>query len=153
MSHSAPAIFCWQSGSFAFICDWESCPTTSISDFFPFLTPQDSSGALVDKSADTHDGCTLIVRLAYQQEMVTPWGSRYYANILAKATALRINLDIYGALIASRAHAHPSHSQTFRLLLFPIIKNVQEIAIVLLIFCMNKFDNSYSVQVGQVYEN
>ena len=46
MSHSAPANFCWQSGSFAFICDWESCPTTSISDFFPFLTPPDSSGCL-----------------------------------------------------------------------------------------------------------
>jgi hypothetical protein len=37
-------------------------------------------------------------------------------NILAKATALRINLNIDGAPIASRAHTHPSHSQTSRLL-------------------------------------
>jgi hypothetical protein len=31
-------------------------------------------------------------------------------NILAKATALRINLNIDDARIASRAHTHPSHS-------------------------------------------
>jgi hypothetical protein len=36
--------------------------------------------------------------------------------ILAKATALRINLNIDGAPISSRAHTHPSHSQTSRLL-------------------------------------
>jgi len=36
-------------------------------------------------------------------------------NILAKATALRINRNIDGAAIASRAHTHPSHSQTSRL--------------------------------------
>jgi hypothetical protein len=37
-------------------------------------------------------------------------------NILAKAAALRINLNIDGAPIASKSHTHPSHSQTSRLL-------------------------------------
>jgi hypothetical protein len=37
-------------------------------------------------------------------------------NILAKAAALRINLNIDGAPIASRSHTHPSHSQTSCLL-------------------------------------
>jgi hypothetical protein len=37
-------------------------------------------------------------------------------NILAKAAALRINLNINGAPIASKSHTHPSHSQTSRLL-------------------------------------
>ena len=40
-------------------------------------------------------------------------------NILVKATALRINLYIDGAPIGSRAHTHPSHSQTSRLLFTP----------------------------------
>jgi hypothetical protein len=35
---------------------------------------------------------------------------------LAKATALRINLNLDGAPIASKSHTHPSHSQTCRLL-------------------------------------
>ena len=33
-------------------------------------------------------------------------------NILAKAAALRITLNIDGAPIVSRSHTHPSHSQT-----------------------------------------
>ena len=33
-------------------------------------------------------------------------------NILAKAAALRIPLNIDGAPVASRSHTHPSHSQT-----------------------------------------
>ena len=37
-------------------------------------------------------------------------------NILAKAAALRINLKLDGAPIASKSHTHPSHSQTSRLL-------------------------------------
>ncbi len=37
-------------------------------------------------------------------------------NILAKTTALRINLNLDGAPIASKSHTHPSHSQTSRLL-------------------------------------
>jgi hypothetical protein len=35
---------------------------------------------------------------------------------LAKAAALRINLNLDGAPIASKSHTHPSHSQTSRLL-------------------------------------
>jgi len=37
-------------------------------------------------------------------------------NILTKATARRINLNINGAPIASSSHTHRSHSQTSRLL-------------------------------------
>ena len=37
-------------------------------------------------------------------------------STLAKAAALRINLNIDGAPITSRTHTHPSHSQTSRLL-------------------------------------
>ena len=37
-------------------------------------------------------------------------------NILVKAAALRITLNIDGAPVASRSHTHPSHSQTARLL-------------------------------------
>jgi hypothetical protein len=37
-------------------------------------------------------------------------------NILAKASVLRINLNIDGSPIASKSHTHPSHSQTSRLL-------------------------------------
>ena len=37
-------------------------------------------------------------------------------NILAKASALRVNLNLDGAPIASNSHTHPSHSQTSRLL-------------------------------------
>jgi hypothetical protein len=35
---------------------------------------------------------------------------------LSKAAALRINLNLDGATIASNSHTHPSHSQTSRLL-------------------------------------
>jgi hypothetical protein len=35
---------------------------------------------------------------------------------LGKAAALRINLNLDGASIASKSHNHPSHSQTSRLL-------------------------------------
>jgi hypothetical protein len=35
---------------------------------------------------------------------------------LDKAAALRVNLNIDGAPITSRTHAHPSHSETSRLL-------------------------------------
>ena len=37
-------------------------------------------------------------------------------NTLAKAAALRVNVNIDGAPITSRTHTHPSHSQTSRLL-------------------------------------
>jgi hypothetical protein len=35
---------------------------------------------------------------------------------LAKAAALRVNLNLDGAPIASKSNTHPSHSQTSRLL-------------------------------------
>jgi hypothetical protein len=38
-------------------------------------------------------------------------------NILAKASALRINLNTDGSPIVSKSHTHPSHSQTSRFLL------------------------------------
>ena len=37
-------------------------------------------------------------------------------SIIAKASALRVNLNLDGAPIASNSHTHPSHSQTSRLL-------------------------------------
>ncbi len=37
-------------------------------------------------------------------------------NILATASALRVNLNLDGAPIASKSHTQPSHSQTSRLL-------------------------------------
>jgi hypothetical protein len=37
-------------------------------------------------------------------------------NILPKAEALRINLNLDGVTITSKSHSHPSHSQTSRLL-------------------------------------
>ncbi len=37
-------------------------------------------------------------------------------NILAKAAALRVTLNLDGAPIVSQTHTHPSHSQTSRLL-------------------------------------
>ena len=39
---------------------------------------------------------------------------------LTKAAALRINLNLDGAPIASKSHTHPSHSQTYRLLTSPL---------------------------------
>jgi hypothetical protein len=36
--------------------------------------------------------------------------------VLAKVAALRININLDGAPIASKSHTHPSHSQTSRLL-------------------------------------
>jgi hypothetical protein len=40
----------------------------------------------------------------------------HVSSILAKAEALRINLNLDGAPITSKSHTHPSHSQTSRLL-------------------------------------
>ena len=50
-------------------------------------------------------------RVAFSSTLKSKVGST-----LAKAAALRINLNIDGAPIASRTHTHPSHSQTSRLL-------------------------------------
>ena len=41
-------------------------------------------------------------------------------NILTKVTVQRINLDIDGVPIDSRAHTHPSHSQTSRLVSYSL---------------------------------
>ena len=38
-------------------------------------------------------------------------------NILVKAAALRMNLNLDGTPITSKSHTHPSHSQTSRLLI------------------------------------
>jgi hypothetical protein len=53
-------------------------------------------------------------RAAFSSQLKSKLGNIRY--ILAKAAALRINLNIDGAPIASRLHTHPSHSQTSRLL-------------------------------------
>jgi hypothetical protein len=50
-------------------------------------------------------------RAAFSAQLKAKVGST-----LAKAAALRINLNIDGAPFTSRTHAHPSHSQTSRLL-------------------------------------
>ena len=50
---------------------------------------------------------------------LTTFSSQIKAKVsstLVKAAALRVNLNIDGAPIASRTHTHPSHSQTSRLL-------------------------------------
>jgi hypothetical protein len=46
-------------------------------------------------------------------------------NILTKAAALRIMLNIDGAPIDSKSHTHPSHSTTFRLLTSSLFLSVQ----------------------------
>ena len=50
-------------------------------------------------------------RTAFSSQLKAKVGST-----LAKAAALRVNLNIDGAPITSRTHTHPSHSQTSRLL-------------------------------------
>ena len=50
-------------------------------------------------------------RAAFSSQLKSKCG-----NILAKAAALRITLNVDGAPVASRSHTHPSHSQTARLL-------------------------------------
>ena len=50
-------------------------------------------------------------RAAFSSQLKAKVGST-----LAKAAALRVNLNIDDAPITSRTHTHPSHSQTSRLL-------------------------------------
>ena len=50
-------------------------------------------------------------RAAYSAQLKSKCG-----NLLAKAAALRINLNLDGTPITSKCHTHPSHSQTSRLL-------------------------------------
>ena len=61
--------------------------------------------------AQTNSGLFHFRRAAFSSQLKTKVGST-----LAKAAALRINLNIDGAPITSRTHTHPSHSQTSRLL-------------------------------------
>jgi hypothetical protein len=56
--------------------------------------------------AQTHQDLFHFRRTAFYSQLKSKVG-----NILAKATALRINLNIHGGPIASRSHTHPSHSQ------------------------------------------
>jgi hypothetical protein len=51
------------------------------------------------------------LRVAFSSQLKSKIG-----NILAKAAALRITLNIDGAPLTSRSYTHPSHSQTSRLL-------------------------------------
>ncbi len=50
-------------------------------------------------------------RAAYSAQLKSKCG-----HLLAKTTALRINLNLDGDPIASKSHTHPSHSNTSRLL-------------------------------------
>ena len=61
--------------------------------------------------AQTQHGMFHHRRAAFAAQIKAKVGSS-----LAKAAALRINLNIDGAPITSRTHTHPSHSQTSRLL-------------------------------------
>jgi hypothetical protein len=61
--------------------------------------------------AQTSSGLFHFRRAAFSSQLKAKVGST-----LAKAAALRINLNIDGEPITSRTHSHPSHSQTSRLL-------------------------------------
>ena len=61
--------------------------------------------------AQTNRGFFHYRRAAYSAQLKSQCG-----NILAKAAASRIILNLDGEPIASKSHAHPSHSQTSRLL-------------------------------------
>jgi hypothetical protein len=63
------------------------------------------------QSAQTQRGMFHFRRAAFAQQFKSKVGLA-----LAKAAALRINLNIDGAPIACKSHTHPSHSQTSRLL-------------------------------------
>jgi hypothetical protein len=61
--------------------------------------------------AQTQRGMFHFRRTAFPQQLKSRVGLA-----LVKAAALRINLNLDGAPIASKSHTHPSHSQTSRLL-------------------------------------
>ena len=61
--------------------------------------------------AQPNSGLFHFRRAAFSAQLKAKVGST-----LAKAAALRTNLNIDGAPITSRTHTHPSHSQTSRLL-------------------------------------
>jgi hypothetical protein len=59
---------------------------------------------------------TQCVMFHFHRAAFSAWLKAKVGSTLAKSAALRINLNIDGAPITSRTHAHPSHSQTSRLL-------------------------------------
>jgi hypothetical protein len=63
------------------------------------------------QSAQTTSGMFHFHRTAFSSGLKSKVGLA-----LAKTAALRINLNLDGAPIASKSHTHPSHSQTSRLL-------------------------------------
>jgi len=62
-------------------------------------------------SAQTHRGFFHFLRAAFSSMLKSR-----VSHVLAKSAALRMNLDLDGAPIASKSHTHPSHSQTSCLL-------------------------------------
>jgi hypothetical protein len=78
------------------------------------------------KLAHSTSGQFHYLRAAFSSQLKSKVG-----NILAKAAALRITLNIDRAPLASRSHTHPSHSQTSRLLTsslslgFPVPRTTQ----------------------------
>ena len=87
------------------LCEFYACRL--IGKQTSFLLLHDSGVDL----AQTHHDLFHFRRAAFYSQLKSKVGT-----ILAKATALRINLNIDGAPIASRSHTHPLHSQTSRLL-------------------------------------
>ena len=83
--------------------DYNNNPTNAIS-FMPVIV----SGV---QSAQFDRGYFHCHRAAFSSMLKSKCG-----NILDKAAALRINLNLDGAPITSKSHTHPSHSQTSRLL-------------------------------------
>ena len=69
------------------------------------------TGSGVQLTESTTSGQFHFKRAAFSSQLKSKVG-----NILAKAAALRITLNIDGAPVASRSHTHPSHSETSRLL-------------------------------------
>ena len=63
------------------------------------------------QSAQSDRGFFHYLRAAFFSNLTSKTG-----NLLAKAAALRINLNIDGTPISSKSHTHPSHSQTSCLL-------------------------------------
>ncbi len=67
--------------------------------------------ASVVQLAEPTSGIFHFRRAAFSSQLKSRVG-----NILAKAAALRINLNIDGAPVTSKSHTHPFHSQTSRIL-------------------------------------
>ena len=70
----------------------------------------------VQLSQSTSGGFFHFRRAAFSAQAFSSMLKSRVSLILAKAVALRINLNLDGAPITSTSHTHPSHSQTSRLL-------------------------------------